>query len=311
MCLGMTKAYIICKTLINRFYLFLKGSIFKTKKDKVIIKDVDFPTKEEIKDTEIQADLQTKSEQLVHDLEILTSEEKDKLFKNIIIERNKELNNSPKIAIIGKTGVGKSSTINSLFNTNLGISHFESCTKKAEPVTISNGKGNIIIFDMPGLGEDIEKDNEHKIEYKRILPHCDVVLWILNISDREMSSQQQNILEISEYLKGKLVVCANKADILEPCEWISDFNLPSIEQENNLNKRIQDIRQKLCKYIPSLKEDRIVYYSAKKRYRLHELFLAMMEACPDKRAWVLESRIELADFTELIDLEILKKIKNA
>jgi hypothetical protein len=36
----------------------------------------------------------------------------------------------------------------------------------------------------------------------------------------------------------------------------------------------------------------------------------MMDACPDKRAWVLESRMEVADFTELIDSEILKKIHN-
>ena len=255
-------------------------------------------------------DYSKKNGQTVSDIEELPADEKEKVLKMIKEERKKELSNAPKIAIIGKTGVGKSSTINNLFNTNLGISHFESCTQQAEPITISNGKGEIIIYDMPGLGEDLEKDEQHKREYKSILPQCDVVLWILNISDREMSSQQQHIKEISEYLEGRLVVCANKADILEPAEWIDSHNLPSVAQEENLKLRIADIRKKLCKYIPNLVEDRIVFYSAKRKYRLNDLFVAMMEACPDKRAWVLETRFDIADFKELVNQEILIKLSN-
>lgn len=246
----------------------------------------------------------------VSDVEDLPIEEKEKVYKLIKTEREKELNTAPKIAIIGKTGVGKSSTINNLFNTKLGVSHFESCTQKAEPITITNGKGEIIIYDMPGLGEDLEKDEQHKNEYKRILPECDVVMWILNIADREMSSQQQHIKEILEYLDGRLVICANKADILEPAEWHSEYNLPSEQQEKNLHNRIADIRKKLCKYIPNLIEDRIVFYSAKKKYKLNDLFRAMMDACPDKRAWVLETRFDVSDFKELVNPEILKKLSN-
>ncbi|KJS05345.1 MAG: hypothetical protein VR77_08850 [Flavobacteriales bacterium BRH_c54] len=236
--------------------------------------------------------------------------EKKKVLRMVEEKREKELNNHPKIAIIGKTGVGKSSTINNLFRVNLGVSHFEACTKDAEPVIISNGKGKIIIYDMPGLGEDLDKDEQHKKLYKKVLPQCDVVLWILNIADREMSSQQTHIKEISEYLENTLVICANKADILEPSEWIETQNLPSIAQEENLKKRIADIRKKLCKIIPDLEEDRIVYYSAKRKYRMNDLFRAMMDACPIKRAWVLESRMDVAEFTELVDLEILKQLKN-
>jgi small GTP-binding protein len=251
-----------------------------------------------------------KNGQQVSRTDDLPDTEKEKILKLIKEEREKELNNAPRIAIIGKTGVGKSSTINNLFTTNLGVSHFESCTQKAEPISISNGKGEIIIYDMPGLGEDLEKDEQHKREYKRVLPECDVVLWILNIADREMSSQQQHIKEILEYLEGRLVICANKADLLEPAEWHTAFNMPSKEQEENILRRIADIKKKLCKYIPDLIEERIVFYSAKKRYRLNDLFVAMMEARPVKRAWVLETRFDIADFKELVDSEILKKLTN-
>jgi small GTP-binding protein len=156
----------------------------------------------------------------------LTDEEKEQVLDIVKVKRTEELNHSPTIAIIGKTGVGKSSTINSLFNTNLGVSHFESCTQKATPITISNGKGKILIYDMPGLGEDEEKDEDHKIEYKRVLPTCDVVLWIMNIADREMSSQQGYIKHIMTYLEGRLVICANKADMVHPEDWNTTFNIP-------------------------------------------------------------------------------------
>ena len=43
---------------------------------------------------------------------------------------------------------------------------------------------------------------------------------------------------------------------------------------------------------------------------MNELFRAMMDACPIKRAWVLESRMDVAEFTELVDSEILKQLKN-
>src|SRR5258705_10795084 len=89
-----------------------------------------------------------KNGKAVSSIEELSHDEQEKVIKLIKQGREIELNNAPKIAIIGKTGVGKSSTINSLFGTDLGVSHFESCTQKAEPIVVTNGKGNIIIYDM-------------------------------------------------------------------------------------------------------------------------------------------------------------------
>lgn len=232
---------------------------------------------------------------------------KDKVLEFLYKKKEEELKNSPKIALIGKTGVGKSSTINSLFKTKLNFSHTEACTQTADPIVLTNGKGEIIVYDMPGLGEDEEKDLIHIETYKRVLPQCDVVLWILNIDDREMSYQQMLIRQIKEYCESRLVVCANKADIIFPNDWNNIGNFPSEAQIENLEKRIVDIRSKLLRVIPSINEDQIVYYSALKRYQLQVLFQAMMDACPARRSWVLEERMDLEDFRELIDKDILNE----
>lgn len=253
---------------------------------------------------------ETKIEEEPTIIENLSTEEKEKVKQLLKQKREEELSNPPTIAIIGKTGVGKSSTINNLFKTNLDVSHSQSCTQKGTPIKLTNGKGEIIIYDMPGLGEDEDKDEEHKKEYRKILPQCDVVLWIMNIADREMSSQQRYIREILTYLDGKLVICANKADNIHPENWNISYNMPSNEQHEILENRIKDIRSKLCKIIPDLKEELIVYYSATKRFKLNDLFGAMLEACPNDREWVMNERIDIEDFKELIAPEILKKLNN-
>lgn len=240
----------------------------------------------------------------------LTATERETVLQMVKHKKQEELNKHPTIAIIGITGVGKSTTINSLFGTKLGVGHFQSCTQKGTPIEINATKGKIILYDMPGLGEDEEKDEEHKLEYQKILPHCDVVLWITDISTREISSQQRYLKEILKYLEGRIVICCNKADKVHPDNWNTIINSPSEEQTEILQKRIADVRSKLCKVIPQLSEEVIVYYSADKHYNLDELFGAMLAASPKNRGWVIKDRIDLADRLELIDKDFLNAYKN-
>src|SRR4051812_30259337 len=69
-----------------------------------------------------------------------------------------ELARAPRIAIIGETGVGKSSTLNSLFKAGAPIDDIRPCTSETSEyaaVTEMNGThGPIRVFDLPGLGQD-------------------------------------------------------------------------------------------------------------------------------------------------------------
>lgn len=234
-------------------------------------------------------------------------------------EADKEIAKAPKIAIIGNTGVGKTSTINALFGTKLPVSHVEACTQQEEEVSfdgklLDGAAGNIIIYDMPGLGEDIEADERHKRTYTRVIAECDVAVWLLTATGRAMSFDQMMIRDVvapaNINLASRLVIGINQIDTIQPGHWIDEGNLPSRTQRQSIERRIKDIREKFIKVVPGLMPDRIVPYSAIKRYHLVQLFEVMLHACAHDRAWVLHSRKSIADYSQLINPRILDLVRS-
>lgn len=234
----------------------------------------------------------------------LSDDAKAEIAAKVEKMKDEEINNHPRIALIGKTGVGKSSTINSLFNASLPVSHFKACTQNEEEITIECEKGKIIVYDMPGLGEDIDKDEIHKVTYKKVLPKCDVIIWILKADTRDMAEDQRILRDVLNEFVDKLVIGVNQIDKVHPDNWIEIANIPSEAQEKIIDARIIDIQEKMVKVVPHLSKERILFYSALKKYRLEQLFSALMDACGN-RGWVLHTRKSTADYTKTIDKKFL------
>lgn len=224
----------------------------------------------------------------------------------------------PQIAIIGFCGVGKSSTLNALFNAGRPTSDVEACTKEATAVSgdiepYIGSKGTIEIYDMPGLGEDIDKDPEYYEIYADVLPKVDAIIWTFNASDRVMAPMQQAINKLVRIIGyefvDKILFAVNKADTAAPGEsdWNKQFNIPSPVQQKNLVDMENYIREKVKRVIPKWNGP-IVSYSAKYRYHLDELMTAMVEVMPKERKWVLNNIADVADYTELIDQKFLQYI---
>ena len=118
----------------------------------------------------------------------LLPEQAEKI-KSFISEK---FNYEPKIGILGKTGVGKSSLCNALFGKDVApISHIESCTREADEYSLRLSSGNIKLVDLPGVGEGRERDIEYKALYSEQLPELDVVLWVIKADDRAFSSDEE------------------------------------------------------------------------------------------------------------------------
>ncbi|OJJ17398.1 hypothetical protein BI308_22835 [Roseofilum reptotaenium AO1-A] len=221
----------------------------------------------------------------------------------------------PRFAFIGECGVGKSSTLNALFNAGFEVSHTEACTQQVRGIEVSfdeveGANGALVAYDMPGLGESQLKQREHIQLYERVLKDVDVALWILDAQNRAIASVQRyletELQTIDPRLLDRMVIALNKIELVYPGEsaWHPLANLPSEEQEANIKGRIRDVKRKIHEVLPGWK-GKVIGYSAHKRYNLPHLFDAMMDAVPNKRKWVVASRKALADFLELVDPQLL------
>jgi uncharacterized protein len=230
-------------------------------------------------------------------------------------EMARELAQAPCIVLLGETGVGKSSTLNALFNAGADIDHIRPCTiepaEYAVVTEMSGSHGVFRVFDMPGLGQDLEADHAFLKEYARILPQCDVALWVLDGSTRTLSQAQAALRGVvTAAMSGldRLVIGINKIDRLEPGDWNFRSNTPSREQKQNIAARVEDVCTRLAGPV-GLQQSRIVPYSAKQHFHLGNLLLALLDACPKDRRWVVHDRVNLASYEELVDPVILKQLK--
>ena len=231
----------------------------------------------------------------------LGADELSLLEQMVKAERSKP----PKVAIIGKSGVGKTTTINSLFRTDWKTSDTVAGTKNAQMEEFSLPNGfRLSVVDMPGLGEDIDSDELYETMYRNILPGVDVVLWVIQANAKDLSEDQRIlndvVLTCMRGLERRIVVGLNQVDKIGPGGWNERLNYPSPEQQVSIARRCEDIIAKLSRVTPVSKQH-IVYYSALRCYLLPELMTAMINAAGDL-GWKFPT--QPADPLELADPEV-------
>lgn len=97
----------------------------------------------------------------------VSEEEKNRQLSKLLKARGQKIN----LMLVGATGSGKSSTINSLFNTSVakvGVG-VDPETKDIECYQMEN----LTIWDSPGLGDSIEKDEQYAQEIAKKLAETD------------------------------------------------------------------------------------------------------------------------------------------
>jgi small GTP-binding protein len=237
----------------------------------------------------------------------LSGTDSAKAFEMLKQHVMEELDRPTHIAIIGKTGVGKTSTINSLFGTDWKISHVRAATKEEQVYIYESDRGRLKISDLPGFAEDIDTEKQHREIYRRVLKECDVALLILKADTRDMLDVQSTLRDVVgkslSNLSRRIVIGLNQVDLVHPGDWIERANIPSSEQEKNIKKIINE-RVKSIKKVCDIKLSQVVAYSATKRYHLVHLFAAMVMSTSGQ-AWVLDAKKNIADYLELVDPKYL------
>ncbi len=207
------------------------------------------------------------------------------------------LDRAPVVAIIGKAGVGKTTTINNLFDVDDFVAEVLTFEQKGHIGDVRRGTTRAIrkrfdlkigigldIIDLPGLGDDIRKDKEFEEIYRQILPQCDIILYVLKADNRTLGEDErilQNIV-LPSCDRKKIILAVNQVDILgenEGLHWDTRINLPDPRQEELIQIKQKDIASMFNEDL-DVDVEKIVCYSAIKRYHLLELLHAIVKTTP-------------------------------
>lgn len=198
----------------------------------------------------------------------------------------------PAFGLIGVSGVGKSSTVNALFRTELPTSDTVACTKefRAVPLDVaySDESGSrrslaLTVIDAPGLGEDVARDPGYLEMYEENLGRCDVILWVLSARNRAVALDQMYLSKFSKF-HGRMVLGISQADLVEPMNWVDKYNIPSSMQEKNLREIERDRHEKISSVVG--RDIPVVAYSARRGYQLEKLFTTILKSLPAERQWI-------------------------
>ncbi|HCN9454932.1 TPA: 50S ribosome-binding GTPase, partial [Escherichia coli] len=110
------------------------------------------------------------------------------LSRHILEHLRKLTSHEPVIGIMGKSGAGKSSLCNALFQGEVTpVSDVHAGTREVRRFRLSGHGCSMVITDLPGVGESRDRDAEYEALYRDILPELDLVLWLIKADDRALS----------------------------------------------------------------------------------------------------------------------------
>jgi predicted GTPase len=169
--------------------------------------------------------------------------------------KNQHLN----VLFVGGTGVGKSSTINALFDTEVakvGVG--------VDPETMTIDRydmDHMTIWDSPGLGDGVEKDRQHS---QRLIDKLmerdgkgdlliDLVVVILDGASKDMGTSYRLINDVviqtlkdADGKTDRLLIAVNQADMaMKGRHWNFEENRPEAKLTEFLNTKMASIQRRV------------------------------------------------------------------
>lgn len=219
--------------------------------------------------------------------------------EEILKEIRKIRTYTPKVGIFGNSGVGKSSLCNALFGQEIAkISDVQACTREPQEILIggSNGKGGIILVDVPGIGENPERQKEYTELYKSLAPKLDLILWAIKADDRNYASGLEAYNEISKIENiPSIVFVVTQVDKINPTrEWDYEESKPGENQIKNIAIKENDVSR-----IFNTSTRNIISISTEEgKYNLKELVTLIVKILPNEKKYSFTREAKKENVTE-------------
>ncbi len=207
-------------------------------------------------------------------------------------------NFKPKVAIMGKSGAGKSSLVNALFGESVStVSDIGTGTKE---VNYFDYEG-ITLIDFPGLA-DLNKENEAQFlkMYEEELSDVDLALWIIPANDRANAPDiaiYEQLLKPERERMPTMVILSKQDNVGTPHKkfWDDDDFRPTdklvqaiLEKENLLSNEFDLSTRYISSVATEYDDDTKVYRS----FNLDGLVNKIVSVLPNEKKYAITREVD-------------------
>jgi len=172
------------------------------------------------------------------------------------------------VLFIGKTGYGKSTTVNAIAGENfLETSDTVACTQVCQCIDYRvNGQHWLSLGDLPGVGESMAKDEEYIKMYEDFLSFAAVVIHVIRADTRDYSIDEDAINRLfnNASIQKRVIFALGQCDKIEPINRCSS-HIPTELQMKNIDKKVADIHRVFSP------KNTVIPYSAITGWNMHRL----------------------------------------
>jgi small GTP-binding protein len=147
-------------------------------------------------------------------------------------------------AFFGKSGYGKSSTVNAFFgNSILKTSDVAACTRECQSLDFKLSPDCYLsLADFPGIGENEYRDKEYLKMYSDFLASSTVVVYVIRADTRDYTIDESAYQKVFPTYtdKKKVIFALNCCDKIEPISR-SYSSEPSTEQMRTIDKKVNSV----------------------------------------------------------------------
>lgn len=226
------------------------------------------------------------------------------MTERILSRLQHAINYEPVIGIMGKSGAGKSSLCNALFQQPVCLtSDLLGCTREPQRIVLTVGECSMTLVDLPGVGETPEYDAEYSALYQKLLTELDLIIWVLRADDRARAVDIVTHRSLLAYGAdaSRFLFVISQADRIPPLPEPAGQAVPSTEQCLSLAVISSQIAGQLPSSFP------VMAVSAHTGYNLHALVELMIHALPVQASSAFYCQLKPENHTEESDVAVRQR----